>query len=132
MNISGKGKIVVRSDPDVVPFIDIILVLLVIFMVISPLNRKGVDMILPEDSGCGGSPSIILSIKQDKSLNINGKLIPRKELKKTIRDIYSTRLDKTLFLRASTKLKYKDIVDIMDIMQGAGVTIVLYTNHYEE
>ena len=131
MGVYGRYKTDVRSDPDVVPFIDIILVLLVIFMVISPLNRKGFDMILPEyESEC--SFIFMISINSKKTIMLNGKIVPEEKLKKRLYDIYSERNYKSIYLRASIKLKYKDVVNIMDIIKEAGIKIILYPDNYEE
>lgn len=119
-----------KSEPNVVPLCDILLVLLIIFMVITPVMQKGIDVKLPEtqQSEQGGAPqgttAIILTMESDQTLKINQDPIDLNLLENRLRDLYQTRTDKTIFIRADEGLYYKDVLRIIDIAKGAGIEVL--------
>jgi len=134
MGMDVGGKKGVKSDINVVPLIDIVLVLLVIFMVITPLLQKGIDVNIPEKTTAAPPPPsdenkpIVLSIRQDSSIDINTEPVPRYQLADKVKSIFANRKDKLIFIKADGRLVYGNVVEVMDICRGAGVeTIGLVT-----
>jgi len=119
-----------KSEPNVVPLCDILLVLLIIFMVITPVMQKGIDVKLPEtqQQEPGGAPqgttAIILTMESDQTLKLNQDPIDLNLLENRLRDLYQTRTDKTIFIRADEGLYYKDVLRIIDIAKGAGIEVL--------
>jgi biopolymer transport protein ExbD len=117
-----------KSEPNVVPLCDILLVLLIIFMVITPAVQKGIDINLPEmggDAGSGGkSTGIVLTLEQDLSVKINQIPTTIDLLENELRSLYQTRTDKTIFIRADESTSYRDVLRVIDIAKGAGIEVM--------
>ena len=119
----GTGQ---KSEPNVVPLCDILLVLLIIFMVITPVAQKGIDINLPEMGGDQGGPSsgIVLTLEQDLSVKINQIPTTIDLLENELRNIYQTKTDRKIFIRADETASYKDVLKVIDIAKGAGIEVV--------
>ena len=115
------------KDINVTPVIDVMLVLLIIFMVVTPLTQAGHDVELPasaDDLQQDQEPDpnqLVLDIDAGGEVTINKQPVTRDELPLRIRDIFETRADKTIFLRAAPTLKYGEVVAILDVARGNGV-----------
>ena len=115
------------SEPNVVPLCDILLVLLIIFMIMTPLIKAGIDVDLPlalNTIGMPENPEVILAIKQDGSLYLNQQLVQMENLQLMIEEAYLTASDNKLYLRADGELQYGKIIDVAEILKAAGVEIV--------
>jgi biopolymer transport protein ExbD len=102
------------------------LVLLIIFMVVTPLTQKGLDVELPESADnveqTAPDPNqLVLDIDVNGQVTINKQPVNWDELPLRIRDIFETRADKTIFLRASPTLSYGEVVAVLDVAKGNGV-----------
>jgi len=124
MNVGGrKGAM---ADINITPYIDILLVLLIIFMVITPVKQMDLDVKVPQTSqnmekGPIDPNVIVVSIGEAGRLAINNEETNLGQLGSKLQDIYSKRANKNMFVSASSKLAYGDVVRVIDVAKGAGV-----------
>ena len=120
-----------NPEPNVVPMIDVLLVLLIIFMISQPLNRMGMDVQVPpkEEAQANDSPSnqIVLELLADGSYAINAQPVPFDQLDTQIHAIYDPRPVKLLFIKAAPTRIYQEVIQAMDIARGAGVQVIGFT-----
>jgi biopolymer transport protein TolR len=116
-----------KSDINVTPLVDVVLVLLVIFMVVTPLIKQEVPVELPLAESSRQTQDLsqlILTVQADGSLLLNHETIPQEELIARLATIYASRADKTIFLQADRNLLYDRVVTVMDQCRAAGVTTI--------
>lgn len=128
MSVGGNNS-GLNNEPNVVPMIDIMLVLLIIFMIMQPMMRKAVDLQLPDPTPAvvtanQASDQIVLEILADGSYEINREPVPNDRLDARLREIYDPRPDKIMFVKADPTVKYQDVINAMDISRGAGVKVL--------
>ena len=125
MKVSNEHE--VSSEPNVVPLCDVLLVLLIIFMVVTPLIQRGIDVRLPVALNTINMPEnaeVVLSIKKDGKMYIGQDQVTMENLQTMIEEAFMTASDKRLYLRADGELEYGNIVDAVEILKAAGVEIV--------
>jgi biopolymer transport protein TolR len=126
MQVGTKGG--PKSDINITPYIDILLVLLIIFMVITPVRQMDLDVKVPQTSDDSANktnaidPSVIVvSVGESAQIAINNEQTSISQLGSKLQEIYSKRANKNMFISASAKLPYGDVVKVIDIAKGAGV-----------
>jgi len=126
MNVGAKKG--AMADINITPYIDILLVLLIIFMVITPVRQMDLDVKVPQTSNDadkkkgGVDPNVIVvSVGDSAQIAINQEPTSIANLGSKLQEIYSARANKNMFISASAKLPYGDVVRVIDIAKGAGV-----------
>lgn len=121
---SGKKYKTVLSDINIIPLVDVMLVLLVIFMVTAPFMQQGIDVNLPKAKGkelTSEEERIIITITKGNKIYINRDLIELQELGKKLQKIYESRADKEIFLKADKDIPYGFVVRTMAEIRSAGI-----------
>ena len=135
MGAEVGGSTTTKSEPNVVPLCDILLVLLIIFMVITPVAQKGIDIQLPEQTTGPGAErvgGIVLTLEKNLAVKINQEPIDTDMLEARLKDLYMRRTDKTIFIRADRSVVYKDVLKLIDIAKGSGIEVLgVVTQTYE-
>jgi biopolymer transport protein ExbD len=121
----------VQSEPNVIPMIDIMLVMLIIFMVSQPLSRMAMDVqVPPEEQAQKPQPSsnqIVLELTADGGYAINTQPVPKDQLDTQFHAIFDNRPAKLLFVKSAPNRVYQDVIDAMDVARGAGVQVIGFT-----
>ncbi len=133
-SVSMGGKESVRSEPNVVPLCDVLLVLLIIFMIVTPLIQKGVDVKLPNAQftvNMPENPDVVLAIKKtDKDpkgylLYVNQDKVTMETLQNALEEAFLTVADKKLYVKADGDLEYGIFAEFLwDIIRSAGIESV--------
>jgi biopolymer transport protein TolR len=129
MSVDSGGRGGLNSEPNVVPMIDILLVLLIIFMLLQPMIRKSIDLQLPDPNPTVApantkSDQIVMEVLPDGQYAINKKALSKAELPQYIKDIYDPRPSKIMFIKGDPKVLYQDVIWAMDIARGNGVKVI--------
>ena len=115
------------ASPNVIPMADIMLVLLIIFMVVTPMLTKDVPVDMApatnprEMQDADKDDAIVVAITRDGRIFIGNTQMQKEDLTGQIKDRVSSRLDKTVFVRSDARAKYGDVVAVVDEIRSAGV-----------
>ena len=127
MSVGDKGGL--TNEPNVVPMIDILLVLLIIFMIMQPLMRKAIDIQLPDPQPAQTTSTqppnqIVLEVGPNDYYAINTKVVEKERLGEELKAIYDPRPDKIMFLKGDPTVTFQTIIHAMDVARGAGVKVI--------
>jgi biopolymer transport protein TolR len=122
---SGGGRRIgaTLSEINIIPLVDVTLVLLLIFMLTAPLMYRGIDVNLPKTAGkpTAVEERMVLTLTKEQTVYVNDKPVALAGLEQTLRDLFKNRQDKTLYLRADQALQYGFVVETMDRIRRSGI-----------
>jgi len=115
------------TDINVTPMVDVMLVILIIFMVITPMLSKGVsvDMVRTKNpiamQAADKTDAVIVAVTRDGKCYLGSTQVPAEDLPPKVKDLLANRLDHMVFLRADSRARYEKVVDVVDNLRAAGV-----------
>jgi len=112
------------ADINVTPLVDVVLVLLIIFMVTAPMLQMGIDVNLPRVKAKSidvAEEKLILTITPAREIFINKNKIPMRDLRTKLENIFTSRIDREVFMRADKTVPYGFVVEVMSEIRKAGV-----------
>ncbi len=121
----GGSKGGPRCDINMTPMIDILLVLLIIFMVITPLTPHGLEALAPEPPDKKNQPppdqdrTVVIVIDKDKKMHINNEDTDMDKLGPRLEQIFKTRAERVVFVKGDPDLEYQTVAQAIDIAKGA-------------
>ena len=114
----------VKSDINVTPLVDVCLVLLIIFMVVTPMLQKGVDVQLPEtakpEKMPEGAKQLTVAVKLDGTVFVGKDWVPDERLARAFKDIHTQSPEKDIVIKADKRLKYREVREVMRVINEAG------------
>jgi biopolymer transport protein ExbD len=131
LNRKRVAKRRIQSQINITPLIDVLLVLIVIFMVITPVTPKGLDAAIPSPApprDTAAKPpqdSLVLSVGKDGAITLNhNALNSMSELASRLQDVFKTRSDRTIFVKGAANLDFDVIAHVIDTAVGSGASRV--------
>src|SRR5277367_2304928 len=123
MSVGGAGG-GPKADINMTPMIDVLLVLIIIFMVITPLTPKGLEALVPQPPPPNSKPNpaddrtIVVTVNKDHTMLVNTEPIAENLLQKRLEDIFKTRAERIMFVKGDPDLEYKWVAEVVDIGHG--------------
>jgi biopolymer transport protein ExbD len=123
----GRQLMGVTSEPNVVPMADVMLVLLIIFMVITPMLQKDVSVDLVRTNNPREMPdadkedAVVVSVTRDGNVFLGSTQTAVEELSAKVQELVATRIDKTVYIKSDSRAKYERVVTVIDEVRSAGV-----------
>jgi len=121
---SGDGP---KADINMTPMIDVLLVLIIIFMVITPLTPKGLEALVPQPPPPNqkapedNTRTVVIVINKDKTMMINQEQTDEGKLGTRLEEIFKTRAERVVFVKGDADLEFREVAKAIDIAHGAGI-----------
>jgi len=123
MNLGGGGG--VKSDINVTPLVDVMLVLLIIMMIVAPLLQQGVAVTLPVATNTSEKPETqeqtVLAITADKRLFVNAVQVAEQDLPRRMEQVLEEKKEKIVIIKADVDVEYGAVMEAMDTLRAAGI-----------
>jgi biopolymer transport protein TolR len=116
-----------KADINMTPMIDVLLVLIIIFMVITPLTPHGLEALVPQPPPPNSKPNtadqrtVVIVIEKDKSIKINQEPVEEANLGSRLEEIFKTRAERVVFVKGDPDLEFGSVARAIDIAHGAGI-----------
>jgi len=116
-----------KADINMTPMIDVLLVLIIIFMVITPLTPKGLEALVPQPPPPNqkqtedNTRTVVIVINKDKSMMINQEQTDENKLGARLEEIFKTRAERVVFVKGDPDLEFREVAKAIDIAHGAGI-----------
>ena len=126
MSVGGPGG-GPKADINMTPMIDVLLVLIIIFMVITPLTPKGLEALVPQPPPPNAKPNmsdqrtVVVVIDKDHHMQINSEDTTEANLGPRLAEIFKTRAERVVFIKGDGSLEYQWVAKAIDIAHGAGI-----------
>lgn len=123
----GGGSGGPKADINMTPMIDVLLVLIIIFMVITPLTPKGLEALVPQPPPPNAKPNtadqrtVVIVIDKDHNMQINSEPVLEANLQNRLEEIFKTRAERVVFVKADGDLEFRWVAKAIDIAHGAGI-----------
>lgn len=123
----GGGSGGPKADINMTPMIDVLLVLIIIFMVITPLTPKGLEALVPQPPPPNQKPNqsdqrtVVIVIDKDHKMQINSEPVTEDRLQSRLEDIFKTRAERVVFVKGDPSLDFQWVAKAIDIAHGAGI-----------
>ncbi|MBI2219275.1 MAG: biopolymer transporter ExbD [Candidatus Rokubacteria bacterium] len=118
-----RGVGATLAEINIVPLVDVVLVLLLIFMLTAPMMYRGIDVNLPKSAGkpTAVEERMVLTVTKDRGLYLNERPVALGALEGQLREAFRNRSDKVLYLKADAGIAYGVVIETMDRVRRAGV-----------
>ena len=121
----GGSKGGVKSDINVTPLVDVMLVLLIIMMIIAPMLQKGIDVKLPTASNTVDKPETqdqtVVAVDKSDRYFVNGLPVRKEDLRTKVEEILETKKERIILIKADEDARYSAVMDAMDELRASGI-----------
>jgi biopolymer transport protein ExbD len=121
----GGAKGGVKSDINVTPLVDVMLVLLIIMMIVAPLLQKGADVKLPKAGNTAEKPETqdqtVVAVDKSDRFFVNGLPVRKEELRTKVDEILESKKERIILIKADEDARYSAVMDLMDELRASGI-----------